>query len=229
MQTNTLNHIAFIMDGNGRWATKQGAPRTYGHLKGSESLKEIAKACLEHKIPCVSFFAFSTDNWSRPSLEVNYIMKLVRDNLSNPDVLNWFIKNDVKFVWNGQGENLDSDILLDLKEFMQKTQHCKTMIIQIMFNYSSQLAIVDACNKLINKEEKVTLDSLDRTINKFNLPKLDLLIRTSGEQRISNFMLWELSYAELVFSSRYWPEYTPADLKKDINTYHKRKRRFGGL
>lgn len=229
MENCCLNHIAFIVDGNGRWAKEKGMPRTYGHLKGAEALKDIVHDCLDLDIPCVSFFCFSTENWSRPTLEVNHIMKLVEDNLTNPDTLKWFLDNNVRFVWNGQSRNLSSTITLGFKNLMEKTQNCKAMTVQIMFNYSSRLAIVDAANKLVTQEKEITIDSLNEAINKYDLPPLDLLIRTSGEQRISNFMLWELSYAELIFSPVYWPQYDLEELKHDIEIYKERSRRFGGL
>ena len=226
---NNLKHIAFIMDGNGRWAKQKGMPRTYGHLKGVESLKKTVNACYELGIKVVSLFAFSTENWNRPQLEISYLMKLLKDNLSNKDTINWFKKHEVRFVWNGQTTNLSKDILSSINQLMFETKDFTKMTIQVMFNYGSRLAIVDAVKQLQQDNREVNVDNLNQALNKFNLPELDLLIRTSGENRISNFMLWELSYAEIIFNPIYWPDYSKEELEKDIEIYQNRQRRFGGL
>ena len=224
-----LKHIAFIMDGNGRWAKQRAMPRTYGHLKGVESLKKIVNACLELGIQVVSLYAFSTENWNRPSTEVQYLLKLLKDNIKNKETLNWFLKNNVRFVWNGQTKNLPIDVLDAIQNLMNKTANNTKMILQIMFNYGSRLAIVDAANSLKELAEEITVESLNDKINKFGLPDLDLVVRTSGESRLSNFMLWELSYSEIIFNPTYWPDYSKEELLKDIEIFNSRQRRFGGI
>lgn len=215
------------MDGNGRWAQQRNQPRTFGHYHGVKAMKRTINACLELKIPCVSFFAFSTENWNRPATEVKYLMKLLKENLLNKKTVNWFMEHQVRFVWNGQTQNLDERLLSDIKELMALTQNNQQMTLQIMFNYSGRLEILDTARQLAVNHLDWTEDNFNVMINPYHLPDLDLLIRTSGECRISNFMLWQLSYAEIIFNPTYWPDYDEKTLQEDINEYQQRHRRFG--
>lgn len=215
------------MDGNGRWAKQRNQPRTFGHYYGVQAMKKTINACLQLNIPCVSFYAFSTENWDRPASEVKYLMKLLMDNLLGKKTVNWFMEQQVRFIWNGQVKHLDDKMLEGIKELMQLTKNNSKMTVQIMFNYSGCLEIIDAAAKLAEQHLAWTEDNFNQAINPYHLPNLDLLIRTSGECRISNFMLWQLSYAEIIFNPIYWPDYDENALQQDLNEFQQRHRRFG--
>ncbi len=226
---NKLNHIAFIMDGNGRWAKKQNKPRTFGHQKGLKAMKNIINSCLELNIPCISFFAFSTENWNRPKTEVNYLIKLLKSQMESKKIQNWFISNNVKFIWNGFTSNIDQDIIESIYKLEEITKNNSKMIVQIMFNYGSKQKIIETLKRLVDEKLSINIDNFEKIHNHHNLPDLDLIIRTSGENRISNFMLWELSYSEIIFNPTLWPDYNKNILLNDISEYNKRVRRFGKI
>lgn len=222
-------HIAYIMDGNGRWGLRQHLSRTDGHQAGFESLKRIIKKALASQIECVSFFAFSTENWKRPSQEVNFLINLLWTSFKDQKIIQWFLDHDVRFIWNGFKENIDDKILKLIFDLEQKTKHAKAMTVQIMFNYGSRQKIVEAVN-ILKKENKPTdLENISQQLNPYHLPPLDLLIRTSGEKRISNYMLWELAYAEIIFNDTLWPDYDEKQFDLDLLEFSQRQRRFGGL
>ena len=223
------NHIAFIMDGNGRWANTKGLSRLIGHNKGLESMKEIIRVCLEQEIRSISFFAFSTENWDRPISEVNHLIKLLKSEIINPKLLEWLNKNNVRFIWNGFTTNLPIELVDAIKLLMIKTQSNSKMNLQIMFNYGSQQKIVEAVNCLILNNKPITNETLTAELDKYQLGMVDLLIRTSGEQRLSNFMLYELSYSEIIFNKQYWPDYNRQLFLNDLLIFSQRKRRFGKI
>lgn len=226
---NSLKHIAFIMDGNGRWASNINKPRTYGHKHGLIAMKEIVNACLELNIKCASFYAFSTENWNRPNKEVNYLLKLFRNEIISEKFLEWLNKNNVRFIWNGFEEGLDSKLIEHIRFIENSTINHNKMYLQVMFNYGSRQKIISSVNNLLLKNINIDIESLNKELNIYNLPDLDLVIRTSGENRISNFMLWELSYSEIIFNSTLWPDYNKIKLVEDIKLYNSRKRRFGKI
>ena len=226
---NELKHIAFIMDGNGRWAKLRNKPRTFGHQKGLINLKNIINCCLELKIPCVSFFAFSTENWQRPKNEVDFLIKLLKSQIIDKKVKQWLMTNNVKFIWNGFTNNMDNTIIKKIHELEYLTRNNSKMIVQIMFNYGSRQKIISTLSQIVDNKLEINLENFEKINNPHNLPNLDLLIRTSGENRISNFMLWELSYSEIIFNPTLWPDYNKNVLLNDINEYNKRVRRFGKI
>lgn len=231
---NLPKHIAIIMDGNGRWAKKKGLPRIAGHWAGAEALRDIVSACCKLNIQVLSVFAFSSENWKRPVQEVNAIMNLLLYYLKKEvDSLH---RNNVKINVSGDWEELPQRIVDQIKKSLQQTQNNSGLILNIVLNYGGRKEILLACKKLCTDimEGKINLDKINEDL--FNnylytreLPEPDLLIRPSGELRISNFLLWQIAYTELWFSKIYWPEFKAEDLLQAIYDYQKRERRFGGL
>lgn len=224
---NIIKHIAFIMDGNGRWAKQRNKPRTFGHKNGLVAMKNIVKACLELNIECISFYAFSTENWDRSPREVNYLLKIFKNEILGDRLKKWLIDNSVRFIWNGFKERMNNEVLESINILENLTKNNSRMTLQIMFNYGSRQKIIETFQNLIKKRINPTIENFNMEINPNNLPELDLLIRTSGEERISNFMLWELCYSEIIFNKKLWPDYNKQDLILDIENYKNRKRRFG--
>ena len=223
------NHIAFIMDGNGRWAKSKGLSRLIGHNKGLEAMKEIIKVCLDEKIKSISFFAFSTENWNRPISEVNHLIRILQSEINNPKLLEWLNKNNVRFIWNGFNDKLPLQLVDKIMFLMTETEMNSQMNLQIMFNYGSQQKIVEAVNSLVANNQPITIKSLEDELDKHHLGMVDLLIRTSGEQRISNFMLYEISYSEIIFNPKHWPDYNKQAFLDDLAIFSQRQRRFGGI
>lgn len=222
------NHIAIIMDGNGRWATKRGKPRLFGHKAGVESLKRTIFACLDFKIKVLSIFAFSTENWKRPKEEVDGIFNLIEE--FTEDSFKPFMDNGVKIRTMGDLSKLPDklkNLLLDLTE---KTKHNENLILNIGINYGGRAEIVRAVNKVIESGVKeCTEQDIINNLYTFDLPDPDLIIRASGENRISNFMLFQCAYSEFYFPKVHWPDFNKKQIQKAISAYQKRNRRFGGL
>ncbi len=226
------NHIAFIMDGNGRWAKKRAKPRTFGHSAGVKRIFEIIKAAIDHEIKYVSFFAFSTENWNRPEDEIDFLMteyqKNIIDRKTNKNI-NWYIEHGVKFRWIGFENNLDPKILDSIRKIELATKDNDIIQVNICFNYGAQQEIISACQKLINNNMEINNINFQKCLLTYDSPNVDLLIRTSGEQRISNFLLWQIAYAEIIFEKIYWPDYSKSVFKNNLLEYNSRDRRFGGL
>jgi undecaprenyl diphosphate synthase len=231
---NIPRHIAIIMDGNGRWAKEKGLPRTAGHREGIDRVKEIVRAAGELGIKVVTFFAFSTENWIRPKKEINMLMRSLSYFLDREfKELN---KNNVKFMTIGRDESIPRYIQEKIKEAESSTKNNTGLIVVLALNYGGRQEIVDAAKKFATSVIKGEANLEDLDIQKFNkyfytsgLPDPDLLIRTSGEMRLSNFLLWQLSYAELYFPKKYWPDFKKEDLERAIRVYRRRQRRFGGI
>jgi len=224
---NTLRHLAIIMDGNGRWAKKQGFLRTRGHEQGANVTREITEYCTNHPtIESVTFYAFSTENWKRPKYEVDFLMKLLNKWLKKE--LPTFHKFGVKFETVGNIEGFSPKLQETIANIKKETAH-HTNVTQILaLNYGSREEIAKAASRLASRGDEITEESLG---NELNTPytDVDLLIRTSGEQRLSNFLLWQNSYSEFFFTPTLWPDFTAEELDTIINNYLDRNRRFGGL
>ena len=221
---NKLNHIAFIMDGNGRWGKKKNKGRNFGHIKGVETVKKIVKNCISLKIPILTFFVFSSENWKRPKTEIAFLFKLIK---------NYFSKEIDKVINQGIKINILGDITKlspDLKKILTKsvkfTKKNKTIIVNLAINYGSKDEILSASKKV---KKKINIKSFEKNLYTKNMPNPDILIRTGGHQRLSNFMLWQLAYAELFFIKKLWPDFNSVDLKRIIKKYFKTKRNFGAL
>jgi len=225
-------HIAIIMDGNGRWAKERGLDRTAGHRQGIKRVKEIVKAAGELGVKAVTLFAFSTENWQRPKNEINMLMRTLARFLESE--IAQLQKNDIRLVVIGRSEPLPRYIQDKISQAQERTKDNRGLVLVLALNYGARQEIVDAAKRFASavSDGSCRADELD--VEKFSgyfytagLPEPDLLIRTSGEMRLSNFLLWQLSYAELYFPEKYWPDFTKEDLKKAIGVYQKRERRFG--
>jgi undecaprenyl diphosphate synthase len=223
---NGLNHIAFIMDGNGRWGIKKKKSRNYGHVAGVKTVQKILEASILFKVPVISFYVFSTENWKRPRSEVDYLFNLI--NIYFRKEINNIIKNDIKIIISGRLQNLPSTIRNTLKSAINKTKKNKKLTINLAINYGAKFEIIDAIKKLNYGSQKITVQNIDKNLYS-NLPFPDILIRTGDKKRLSNYMLWQLAYTEIFFLRKLWPDFTKNDLKKIINKYHKIKRNFGDI
>ncbi len=221
-----IKHIAFIMDGNGRWAKKRMMPREYGHTFGAKKFKEIASHCYDIGVPYVTFYAFSTENWKRPAGEVNAIMKLFMDYL---DEAKKSLNEDVGIVFLGSKAPF-SDEMRAKMEFLEKETEERTKKLCIAINYGGRAEIVDAVNKLI-AEGKKELTEEDITANIYSgvCPAPDMIVRTGGEMRLSNFLMWQSVYSELFFTDTLWPDLKNGEVDEMIEQFNNRKRRFGGV
>ncbi len=225
-------HIAIIMDGNGRWAKQRGKTRDNGHKAGSKSVKEVVEACAELGIKNLTLFAFSTENWNRPKLEVNFLMKLLLQSLTKE--LKTLKKNDIRFKTIGNLNKLPKKIASYLIKVNKETQNNNSMTLTLALSYGARKEIVDAMQAIGDKVKNnlISLKNIDESVINQHLythylPDVDLLIRTSGEKRISNFLLWQIAYAELYFTKKLWPDFSKEDLYEAIINYQKRERRFG--
>ena len=221
---NKLNHIAFIMDGNGRWGKKNKRGRNYGHLKGVETVKKIVKGAIKLKIPIVTFYVFSSENWRRPKSEILFLFKLIK-NYFYSEIKN-VISQGIRINILGESNKLSKDLRKTLSKSVKFTKKNKTIIVNLAINYGSKNEILNAMKKIKNKPN---FKKIENNLYTQKMPDPDILIRTGGQQRLSNFMLWQLAYAELFFLNKLWPDFNVTDLRKVINKFKKRKRNFGAI
>lgn len=224
--SNIAKHIAIIMDGNGRWAQERGQKRVKGHEMGAEVVRNITTYCSDHKeIRRLTLYAFSTENWKRPRLEVEFLMQLLERYLKNE--LSEYLKNDVRFEPIGDLSRFSNSLQKTIHNIQEKTAHCEGLVQRLALNYGSQDEIVRAVNTLIEAGKSVTEESISKALD--CTCEVDLLIRTGGDHRLSNFLLWQAAYAELFFTDTLWPDFTPEELEKIITSFMSVERRFGGL
>jgi len=221
---NKLNHVAFIMDGNGRWGQQRNKGRNFGHLNGVKTVKKIVERSVKLKIPIITFYVFSTENWKRPKSEINFLFKLIINYFRQE--LERVILNGIKINIIGKINKLPSKIRLSLKDTIKKTKKNKKIIVNLAINYGSRDEIVNACKKT---ENKISIRSLSQNLYTKSLPNPDILIRTGGHKRLSNFMLWQLAYTEIYFIDKLWPDFNSRDLERIINNFKKIKRNFGSI
>ena len=219
------HHIALVMDGNGRWATRRFLPRIAGHQQGVKSLRRCVKACSDRGVKVLTVFAFSSENWNRPKEEVSGLMDLLALALSRevPDML----RDGVRLCFVGDRTSLSDKVNAGLAEAERVTAHNQRITLNVCFNYGGRWDIAQAAAQLAARGEPITEGSLDRAMALAHVPDPDLLIRTGGEQRISNFLLWQAAYSELFFSDRLWPDFDEAALDEALAAYRQRERRFG--
>jgi len=229
MDSANLNHLGIIMDGNGRWATKRHLPRTAGHLEGSKALKRIALACKDRGIKYLSLYAFSTENWKRPAKEVNYLMGLLATKLF--DELTFFNKNGMRVLVRGDWQHLPEKPKAAVIKTMEATKENTNLTVILAINYGGHLEICTAINKIIQSGYKgeVTPQLLRSNMQYPDIPAVDMICRSAGEKRLSNFLLWESAYAELGFYGKLFPEWNESDIDQIIDDYSLRTRKFGGL
>lgn len=228
-----LKHIAIIMDGNGRWAKKRGLKRSVGHLEGSKVLKKLCLYLAEKGVPYLSVFAFSTENFKRSQEEVDYLMDLFIDMFQKE--FKTLQKRGVKVIFSGRRVPLRQDVLDSMDYISKETKFNTKLTLNICLNYGGQAEIIDTAKKLVQEvvSGKITVEQIDQSLfekNLYqNLPPIDLLIRTSGEYRISNFMLWQMSYSEFYFTDTLFPDLTEEELDNIIEEYGHRERKYGGV
>ncbi len=225
----TIKHLGIIMDGNRRWAKKRGLPTLEGHKKGYEKIKEAGKWCLEEGIDILTVYAFSTENWNRSKEEIGYLMKLLKRAFTKD--IDFFLKEDIKLKVIGRKEELSKDLQEVIKNAEEKTSGCNSGLLNIAINYGGRAEIIDAVKNIIKKDsspENITEELISSNIYTSGLPDVDLIIRTSGEQRLSGFLLWQSYYSELYFPKVNWPGFSRDDLNEAIDWFTGRNRRFGG-
>ncbi len=215
------------MDGNGRWAKIRGKVRTEGHKVGAETVRKITTYCAEHEtIETLTLYAFSTENWKRPKMEVSFLMRLLDNYLQNE--LETYMKLDTKFETIGDLTPFSDTLKKTIAHTKQATQNNRSLTQVLALNYGSRDEIVRAANRVVESGEKITEESLSTALDS-PYTDIDLLVRTSGEQRLSNFLLWQLSYSEMFFTETLWPDFMPDELEEIIERFQKRDRKFGGI
>ena len=230
MEINIPKHVAIIMDGNGRWAKDKGKIRIEGHKKGAENIEKVIEYSIKLGVKYLTVYAFSTENWKRPENEIKALMRLFEKYLD--DKKDSLKKQGVRLLVTGSRENISSKLLLKIKKTEEYLEDCSNLVFNIAFNYGGRKEIVDGINKLIkeNKENKeITEDEFKNYMYRPNIPDPELVIRTSGEFRVSNFLLWEIAYSEFYVSNVYWPDFDENEYNRAIDSYNKRDRRFGGV
>ena len=221
---NKLNHIAFIMDGNGRWGKKKRKKRNYGHLKGVDTVKKIVKSSIRFKVPIVTFYVFSSENWKRPKTEISFLFKLIKSYFTKE--IQSVISQGIKINILGDLNKLSKELRSVLKRTEKLTKKNKKITVNLAINYGSRQEIFYAFRKL---KKRVNLKNFEKNLYTKNMPNPDILIRTGGKIRLSNFMLWQLAYTELFFLKKLWPDFNSIDLKKIIFKYKNIKRNFGSV
>jgi len=227
-------HIAIIMDGNGRWAKNRNMPRVFGHKNGVTSVREVSEACAELGVECLTLYAFSAENWGRPTLEVNALMALLVETVKKE--LSTLNKNNIKLTAIGDLSKLPSKTYNTLMQGINNTKDNTRMTLNLALNYSARNEMIRATQRIAEQVQSGKLDvaaithaTIQDQLDTKNLPDPELLIRTSGEQRISNFLLWQIAYSELYFTETYWPDFRREDLYAAIHDYQLRERRFGKI
>ena len=231
-QKKLPNHIAIIMDGNGRWAKQRNKNRIYGHNKAKKSVKECVEYCVEHKIKFLSLFTFSTENWNRPKLEVKALMKLL--NIVIKEEINPLIKQNIKVKVIGDISKIPEKTEINLKKAIDKTKNNSGLTLILAINYSGKWDILNATKKILLDKNRIDLkifndNIFENYLTTANIPEPELIIRTSGEHRISNFYLWQAAYSELFFTDILWPDFNKKELNNAIFEFQNRERRFGSL
>lgn len=231
---NIPRHVAVILDGNGRWAKQKGLPRNMGHVEGAKRVEDMCEIMYNKGVEYFTVYAFSTENWNRPSDEVALLMKLLRDYMVN--CIKRSMKNNMKVRVIGDKTRLDEDIQKSIYDLEEATKNNTGLKFTIAINYGSRDEIRRAVTDIAKeveagtiKPEDITEEIIDNHLDTKGYPSPDLMIRTSGEQRVSNYLLWQLAYAEFYFTNVYWPDFTEAELDKALEAYNKRDRKFGGL
>jgi len=227
-------HVAVIMDGNGRWAQKRHLPRIAGHRSGTQSARTTIETCARLKIEALTLYAFSVENWRRPKTEIDFLMALLREYLRKEMPL--LQKNAIRMRFLGRIDELPAGVQNDVRDAMEKTAGNKGMVLCVALNYGGRAEIVDAMNAILSERNghhgashKITEEQLSRHLYTDGLPDPDLLIRTSGEMRVSNFLLWQIAYAEIFVTETLWPDFNRARLLEALLEFQKRERRYGGI
>lgn len=229
---NIPRHVAIIMDGNGRWAKQRGLPRFRGHQKGTERIEEVIEGCIERGVRYLTLYAFSKENWVRPKEEVDFLMDLLSQYLDKE--LPKLKENEIRFNTIGQISDLKPEIQKKLERNKAETRSFDKLVLTLALSYSARIEITEACKGIARKvkagelnPESIDESTIQQSLYTVELPDPDLLIRTSGEMRVSNFLLWQISYAEIYVTEKYWPDFSKEEFFKALEAYQKRERRFG--
>ena len=221
---NKLNHVAFIMDGNGRWGKKKRKGRNFGHLKGVETVKKIVASSIKFKIPIITFYVFSSENWKRPQNEKIFLFKLIKNYFSKE--IKSIIQQDIKINILGEIRKFSSDLKSTLKKTIKIINKNKKITVNLAINYGSKIEIYQAFKKT---KKNITIKNFEKNLYTKDMPNPDILIRTGGYQRLSNFLLWQMAYTELFFLKKLWPDFNSKDLSRIITQYKKVKRNYGKI
>ena len=225
---NELNHVAIIMDGNGRWGLKKRGSRNYGHLQGIKTVEAVIKYSLIQKIPHLTLYTFSTENWKRPDSEISFLFDLIRKSLKKK--IKKIIKQGIKVKIIGQKKGLPKDIIEIVKLIEKKTLNNKRITLNLALNYGSKEEIINACKSLVLKKgKKINTSNFEKELYTKNRPDPEILIRTGGTKRLSNFLLWQLAYTEIFFVDKLWPDFNENDFNRIIIKFNKIKRNFGKI
>ena len=224
---NKLNHIAIIMDGNGRWGLKNNKSRNYGHLKGIKSVESVIKFALKKKINNLTLYTFSTENWKRPKKEVSFLFNLLENFLSKKT--NNLIKKNIKLRFIGEINKLPIKLKKLIKNAEAKTSKNQSLQVNVALNYGSKNELINSIKTIYKKKIKINENNIDKNLFTKNIKDPDILIRTGNTQRLSNFMLWQLAYTEIFFEKKLWPDFSASDFKKILNRFKSIKRNFGSI
>ena len=225
---NKLNHVAIIMDGNGRWGLKKKNSRNYGHLQGIKTVETVIRSSILKKIPYLTLYTFSTENWKRPDKEVNFLFDLIRKSLKKK--IKKIIKQGIKVNIIGQKKRLPNDIIKIVKLIEKRTIKNKRITLNLALNYGSKEEIINACKKLaLSSKKEISINSFEKELYTHSIPDPEVLIRTGGTNRLSNFLLWQLAYTEIFFVKKLWPDFDESDFNKIINKFYSIKRNFGKI
>ena len=225
---NRLNHVAIIMDGNGRWGLKKGRSRNYGHVQGIKTVETVIKISAKNKIPYLTLYTFSTENWKRPENEINFLFDLIRKSLKSK--VKKIIKEGIKINIIGKKEGLPKDIKDTVKNIEKKTSRNKMITINLALNYGSKEEIINACKKLAkDKMNEINVKNFSEKLYTKKIPDPDILIRTGGTKRLSNFLLWQLAYTEIFFVDKMWPDFNEKDFNNIVKKFYNIKRNFGKI
>ena len=224
---NKINHIAIIMDGNGRWAELRGKTRSFGHKEGAKTVRKITTFAVKKDIKFLTLYAFSTENWKRPKSEVDFLMKLLADFLKSE--LKTLMENNIRFLTIGDLSKFDKNLKKTIEEVKEKTKNNTSLTQILALNYGSHDEIVRACKDIVKDNLEISKENIEKYLDTANIFPVDILIRTGGEKRLSNFLLWQSSYAELFFTDTLWPDFEENELNSIIDEFLKIQRKFGGL
>ena len=225
---NQLNHVAIIMDGNGRWGLKKKKTRNFGHLEGIKSVKTVIKSSLINKIPYLTLYTFSTENWRRPKSEINFLFDLIRNSLKKE--INQIIKQGIKVNIIGEKKGLPKDINKIIKLIEEKTRSNRKITLNLALNYGSKEEIINSFKNLISKKNReININNFEKELYTRNIPDPEILIRTGGTKRLSNFLLWQIAYTEIFFVDKLWPDFNENDFNKIIKEFFTIKRNFGKI
>jgi undecaprenyl diphosphate synthase len=224
---NQINHVAIIMDGNGRWALKRNKPRNFGHQEGLKNISSLIDFAKKNKIKFLTLFVFSLDNWKRSKKEVDFLFNLLEKFLDKN--INELVKKKIKIKSIGEKKKLSKKLVDKIKKVEKSSSINYDITVNLAFNYSSKIEIIESFKKSIKQKKRITVDSVKNNLYTKNIPDPELLIRTGGQNRLSDFMLWQMSYTEIFFLKKLWPDFNKSDFKKILQGYKKIKRNFGSI